>query len=551
LTGRYAKYASRPLDFFKEVMNVTFTPEIEALILSFFERPVTQGRTANGVGKSHGLAHAAVGYFLIYEDAQVYLAAAPPESNLRMILFGEIAAIVEKHPKLFRGMRVSIPGMSIRRASGTKSWIKGLTIPQDADPGKMKARFSGKHAPHMAFIFDESDGIPKEVFEATESCMSGGDTHMAAILNPRQQSGPMFQMEKKGQANVIEINAFTHPNVITGTNLIPGAVDRNTTIRRIQEWTRPLTKHEKPDAECFQVPDFLVGTVGMDFKGTPYAPLQGGWRKVEQPCFYYMVLGQYPAISESQLISLAWIQAAQSRYQIYTALNGNIPPRGVQPIQGLDVAEYGPDLSVSTLRYGSFVQVQDWWQGVDPLVTAERAGDIYLNSHCLYCNVDSTGVGAGVAPIMNRYSDHIDARRVMVQSSATEEIELGDFSSMRDQMLWGLREWLRTDRNACLPPDDLLEEELLAFTYAFDTKRRVKVCPTDAVKDIINRSPDRAMSLALTFADSQNLAAELEVQSYIEDPEKPRRYGLWDEDDQDYQHRPRQSSIRPVVVSGR
>lgn len=36
------------------------------------------------------------------EKSQVYTAAAPPESNLKKLLWGEIGSIVEKHPDLFK-----------------------------------------------------------------------------------------------------------------------------------------------------------------------------------------------------------------------------------------------------------------------------------------------------------------------------------------------------------------------------------------------------------------------------------------------------------------
>ena len=42
---------------------------------------------------------------------------------------------------------------------------------------------------------------------------------------------------------------------------------------------------------------------------------------------------------------------------------------------------------------------------------------------------------------------------------------MGDFYILRDQLWWQVREWLRTDPGAMLPPDEMLIEELTIPTY--------------------------------------------------------------------------------------
>ena len=175
------------------------------------------------------------------------------------------------------------------------------------------------------------------------------------MFNPRAQVGPIYLREKNRQANVVELSAFSHPNVITGEDVIPGAVTRDTTVRRINMWTRALALDENPDAECFEVPDFLVGTVAQGLDGEFFQPLPEGPRKIIDPAFAYMVLGQYPAHSATQLISETCIDNAFTRWKAYVAQFGEKPPEGVRPIMSLDIAEYGTDYCVSWLRYGGFL----------------------------------------------------------------------------------------------------------------------------------------------------------------------------------------------------
>jgi hypothetical protein len=87
------------------------------------------------------------------------------------------------------------------------------------------------------FIFDEADAIPTECYRGAESCMSGGFARMLAMFNPRHESGILYQKEKKKVINVVQLNAFRHPNVYTGNDIYPGAVTRDKTIQRINEWT--------------------------------------------------------------------------------------------------------------------------------------------------------------------------------------------------------------------------------------------------------------------------------------------------------------------------
>jgi len=514
----YEDYQDRPVAFIREVLSTRLTPDAERMVESVWENPVTIAKAGNSVGKTHAAAHVAATFYKMWADSKVYTAAAPPESNLKLLVWGELGAILENHSEVFATDVTSLPGMRIRRSS--QSFVVGLAIPQSMDPDQRKARFSGKHAPHMLFIVDEGDAVPAEIYEAIESCMSGGFARLLIMFNPRQQTGPVYLMEKNKRANVVPLSAFTHPNVVTGKDIIPGAVTQAVTVRRMNEWSRPLVPGETADAECYKVPDHLVGKVTQGFDGNWYDPLPAGWRKVTESCFYYMVLGEYPAIGEDQLISAAWIDRATSNWQLYVARYGETPPQSVRPVLSLDVAELGTDSNVLTLRYGSWVARQQLWGGVDVLVSGDKAIRVYQNRSCCEAFIDATGVGAGVPPHMNR--NHCVAHRIMVGSApdpdeiSPEIAEIGRFATVRDLGWWLLREWLRKDQNAAIPPDDLLRDELLTPQYEKRPNGDIKISPTTFFKEKLGRSPDRASSLMLSFCPRPTYGSGgIEVQQYI------------------------------------
>lgn len=482
-----------PVKFGEEVLGEWYTEDVKELMRSVRDNRATIARSSNGVGKSHAAARIALWFFFRYPDSQVYTAAAPPENNLRMILWGELGRLIETYKHLFKNFKVN--DLNVKRHG--KSFLTGVTIPSAGTPAQREGKFSGKHAPQMLFICDEADSIPPEVFKGIESCMSGGEiVRLLCMFNPRHESGHLYNLEKKRLANVVELTAFRHPNVVTGENLISGAVDRPTTLRRIQEWTRELKDGEKVDSECFEVPDFLVGCESFALSGERHAELKAGWRKIVEPAFSYMVLGQYPAASDGQLISRSLINNARARYDLYVATYGEVPPKNVRPIQGIDVAEKGNDSNVSCLRYGSWVAPLEAWNGIDTLQTADTATDIYHQARALRACVDGTGVGAGVAPQMERNS--CEAYGVMVANSPTFEVEEGIFYRLRDQLWWMCREWLRTDTGAMLPDDEELIEELTTPTY--DVKGgEIHIMKKDDMKLKLGRSPDKADALVLTF----------------------------------------------------
>lgn len=489
---KYEKYQPDPVGFCEHILKETYTDEIKVLMESVRDNPVTVAMSANATGKTHGAARVAVYWFKCFPDSQVYTSAAPPEGNLKRLLWGEIASVTEKHPELFG--KNTITTLNVARSA--QSFITGVTIPVSGSEAVREAKFSGKHAPFLLFIIDEADAVPDEVFRGIESCMSGGSARLLCMFNPRSEQGEVYRMIRDGRANVVKLTAFTHPNVTTGEDRIPGAVTRETTVRRINEWCRPLVD-EQPDSESFELPAFLDGATAKSQSGELYRPLKPGHYKIMNPAFSYMVLGVYPSQGSTKLISREWISMARSRWDAYVSEHGEKRPQGASAIMGQDVAEFGSDANVACFRYGGYIERFTVWSGVDLIETGDRATMEYQSRNVMRAGVDATGLGAGVAPHMQRAG--CLAMPVKVASSPTQRTEMGEFKILRDQLWWSVREWLRTDTGAMLPPDEELIEELLCPTYEVKNGK-VRVMGKKTMRELLRRSPDRADALCLTFA---------------------------------------------------
>ena len=496
----YSKYADDPIGFGENVLGESYTDDVKRLMLSVRDNVITIARSANATGKTHGAARVAAWFYKTHDNCQVYTAAAPPEDNLKKLLWGEIGSLCQKHKDLFNGDEIT----SLNIQKSPLEFITGVTIPAAGTHAERVAKFSGKHSKHLMFILDEGDAIPDAVYEGIESCMSGGTIiRMLIMFNPRSESGEVYRMERDGRANIVELSAFNHPNVLTGEDRIPGAVTREVTVRRINEWCRPKNPEEKIEAsKTFELPGHLVGTTAEKKSGGLYPPLINGQYVITVPAFSYMVLGRYPAQGSNQLISSEWIYAARRRWDEHVKKFGEAPQKMSRCTMGQDVADEGEDFNVSCLRHGGFVERftigENMWNGVDLIETGDRAKIIYFKKNACVAYVDGIGVGAGVAPHMRRLG--CNAHSIKTSEKPTKKTEIGEFNKLRDQLAWQVREWLRTDPTATLPPDEMLIEEMKCITYSTDTGK-IRIMEKKDMKEILKRSPDRFDALALTFSD--------------------------------------------------
>lgn len=501
-------YQHDPVGFAENVLGSELTEDVKTILVSVRDAQVTIAQSATDTGKTHGAAHAAVWFYKCFPGSKVFTTAAPPVQNLRRLLWGEIGKIVRVRPALFAGDALKVMQIAPPMPPGVEPdhYIVGLTIPLSGTPEEREAKFSGKHGSHLLFIVDEGDAVPDEIYKGIEGCMSGGHVRLLIMHNPRRKAGPVYIMQRDKLANVVQLCAFDHPNVKTGQNIIPGAVSQDVTVRRISLWTDPLAERERPDNECFKVPDFLVGATATMPDGSISPPLPAGWRRVRTAAFWYMVLGVYPPQAEQQLISESWVSEARSRWDMYVAHHGHKPPEGVRPVCGLDVAEFGTDENCHIARYGGWVAPPTRWTGLDPDATAIRATRMHQEVGAEATYVDALGVGAGVAPRMGRLDPGIAAYGIKVSEAPTEQAGdgqevYGEFAQLRDQLYWRVREWLRADPGAMLPPDDKLTESLTCPTYETDLKGRIKVSRKTDMREMLGRSPDDLDALALTFAE--------------------------------------------------
>jgi len=510
------------------------TSKQKELLRSVKDNEITIARSANAVGKGFSAAIAALWFYNNPIETKVIL-VAPPSSNQRQLrlIWGEIESHLYYRKKgkvhIHRHLANAGTVTSLAIQKSNRHFIRAYTVPITGTIDQRKAKFSGEHAERLMYIIDEADGVLSafpEVWGAIQSCISGGNAKVLMLFNPRAQVGPVWELERTGKANLIELDAFDHPNVALGPigytdkgepiEHIPGAVTRKVTVERIVDWSIPanetelekikdnLQRGEPGGAQFFQIPKFLNGSTSNSNKELL---IGDQWRKVENPALFHMTLARYGLQSARQLIPLEAVEAAQTRWRQYTKiLQGKVP--NSRPLMGLDIADEGADNNSVCFRYEGYVLPFITWNGVDPNVSAKHGGDYAIKRNARQVNIDGIGVGAGVPARLKEYiapqiEDTIRVEKVIVSESArtrpeVDGIVIGNFRSLRDELHWLAMLWLKNNPSAMLPPGSRIVEQATACTYE-TIGNTIVVSPKKKVRRLIGYSPDEWDSLLLTF----------------------------------------------------
>ena len=505
-TQDFSEYRGDPVRFIEEVFKETLTDDTRNMLKSIVNHDFTVAMSGNATGKSFCCARLALYFFLCYPEAcEVYLVATS-ETQLKRVLWKELLIVIERFPDLFVHATVQAKQVSC----GPARTISAVVIPLTGTDSQIEGKLSGSHVSGnegeiaQVYILDEADSLPNapSVWRAIESALSGPGAKAVALFNPRHPVGTLQEMVRKGIGHVVTLTELNHPNVICGPDEngiypIPGAITQSKVIQRTHAWTRPLENSEIRDSSCFELPSYLGGITGIrDRAGNELPPLLPGWRKVISPEYDYMVLARFPGMGHRQLISMEWISNARSRWESYVAENGEVPPSATSAIMGQDIGEYNSDLNVSCFRYGGFVERLVSWSGLDLFTTGLRVAEEYNKRRVRFCNCDGTGIGAGLSPHLKALG--VRSNSVKVASSPKEKTELGEFRNLRCELLWAVREWLRTDPGAMLPPGDMLVQELMTPDYEV-ANGKIEIMRKKTMRELLKRSPDFLDSLALTF----------------------------------------------------
>ena len=167
---------------------------------------------------------------------------------------------------------------------------------------------------------------------------------------------------------------------------------------------------------------------------------------------------------------------------------------GAVSIMGVDVARFGDDDTIITHRKGLACYPQIKLHGLNTMEVASAVASHYWRIKPDAIIVDAGAMGAGV----------IDRLRQMGMPNVFEvnfggaAIDSNRYANIRAEMYFKVLQWLKS--GASIPNDVDLKSELTVTEYKYTQAGKIILQPKEQIKELTGRSPDRADSLALTFA---------------------------------------------------
>lgn len=424
-------------------------------------------RSGHKIGKSTSAAGVALWWYQTRPRAKVVLTSST-DDQIRLILWAELRRLVRVARRPIEGALHESHRSGLVAPDGRI--VVGIATNQTENMGG----FSGAE---LLFIADEASGIDKAIFEAIEGNRAGG-ARLLMLGNPTQTSGTFYDAfhDKREFWRTLHVSSEEAVEYQERVRLVPGLATREWVEEKRKDWNGP-PRDASPDDKA-------------EWKAAPEWDVRVG--------------GNFPGQSESAVIGLSLVEVAKRRPQVFGAED--------RLSVGVDVARYGDDETTVQGRRGNALLPLLALRSLDgPDVAGRVLEYVRMNrreGERPRVKVDVIGVGASVFDVLRR-STEVEAVAVNVAESPTAKPRQGEpgFAKLRDQLWFGLRDWLR-DGGALLS-DPKLEAELVAPRYGFDAQGRYKVEGKDEMKKRLKRSPDRADALALAVYEPPRFAVSV------------------------------------------
>ena len=220
---------------------------------------------------------------------------------------------------------------------------------------------------------------------------------------------------------------------------------------------------------------------------------------VPEEVFKREMLCDFSASAVDQLISYQEVfEASERTLPIYANNYTDL-------IMGVDVARFGNDRSVITLRKGQIIYEPIALQGVSTVELASHVKRLAMERLPKEIYIDGTGVGGGVVDILNSWGIYVNDINFGHKSLDKQ------YKNKRTEMWCRMADWIR--RGGCLPQNaDLISEIATPYFYYSDDNQKFLETKKQ-IRDRLGKSPDLADSLALTFAED---VPQTDIQNYEE-----------------------------------
>ena len=301
----------------------------------------------------------------------------------------------------------------------------------------------GFHSPNLLVVITEAHAVHQSYIDAVRRL---NPTRLLMTGNPFKPSGTFYDSHhsQRHLYKTIQISAFDTPNIKANRIVVPGMITTQDIEDRKEDW-------------------------GED-----------------TPMYIGSVLGEFPENLDLIVVPLWAATEAAKR---------DMEPEG-PVILACDVARFGHDKTVVVRRQGPVAKIIWRVRGHDTMAISG-----FLKAYCDENKVDvlvvdDTGIGAGVVDRLRELK--LERTRLVPFIAGQRAHDSTHYANRTTEVWWLMRkQYLAEDMST--DNDAALIGQVSSREYQFESDGRISL----QSKEKLNRSPDEADALAMTFAAPQ------------------------------------------------
>lgn len=448
-------------------------------------------RAPRRAGKSAAVATLVIWFLTVHSVCKIPTSAGS-WAQLEEFLWPEIHLWAGKADWTLVGKRPKMNLLDMSFGSSddglVKATARAFAIRSD-EPEKME----GAHSENVLLILDEAKAIEDPTYDAVEGTLAFANTFFLVVSTPGAPIGRFYDIQMRK----------------------PGYHDWDA-MRITKEDMIEALEGEKREAYIKWCNDRLA---------------QWG---ADSPMYRNHVLGEFADTSDTAIIPLEWVEAAQERWRLWK--QAGCPEQWVQNPRirtlGVDVAGQGKDNTCIAQRWGNAIFDIRRDHRADTMQTANRVMAMTGNWPVVHIETDGMGVGPydRMREIVSEDSEENQPKYsgVKIQSiisgskseAKDKSGELG-FYDYRSYMWWHMREILEpgSGHDIMLPDDPLLTADLTTPMWELRGDK-IKVEKKDEIrKRLKGRSTDCGDAVIIAFAEDTApvVVSHVRVETSLED----------------------------------
>jgi len=403
-------------------------------------------KASKGPGKSTVLAWLMWWFLLTHLHPKV-VATSITGDNLSDNLWAELAKWQARSPLLSATFTWTATKVSAN--DHPETWFASArTWPRGGNANEQANTLAGIHADNVMFVIDEAGGVPDAVAAAAE----GG------LANASKAAGRTAKLLIAGNPTHLE-----------------GPLYRACTVERPLWWVKEISGD--PD----------------DPKRAPRVDIDWARTQIQKYGRYSAIVlvnvfGQFPPSSPNTLLGPDEVTAAMKRKVRRDVYEGEVK------VLGVDVARFGDDRTVITLRQGPVVFTPRVLRGLDTMQVVGQVSEVFNKHKPDGLFVDVATFGAGVVDRLAQLKYPV----VGVDFGGQAALSPGRFHNRRAEMWFLMADWVKA--RGVLPDMPELVQELTVPVYKYSGENKLQLEKKAEIKKRTGVSPDIADSIALTFA---------------------------------------------------